>query len=115
MSAPVEIRGRRHATGVRSLKRSAPAIPDDPDDIAIAAPGNLRFPAKILIFRPRGFPSPEPTPPTGGPIWGDLRGKTLRCSPALDDPAAELARGANREAAGWYFHGNEVDLEINIL
>jgi hypothetical protein len=34
---------------------------------------------------------------------------------ALDDPKAELARWANRAAGGWYFHGNEYDLEINIL
>jgi len=26
---------------------------------------------------------------------------------ALEDPALELARRAKREAAGWYFHGNE--------
>jgi hypothetical protein len=75
----------------------------------------LRFSAKILIFRPRGFSSPEPAPPTGG-IWGDLRGKTFRCSyRALDDPEAELARQANRAAAGWYFRSNEANLEINIL
>jgi hypothetical protein len=34
---------------------------------------------------------------------------------ALDDPEAELARRAKRAAAGWYFHGNKADLEINIL
>jgi N6-adenosine-specific RNA methylase IME4 len=28
---------------------------------------------------------------------------------ALDDPAAERLRRAKREAAGWFFHGNEVE------
>jgi N6-adenosine-specific RNA methylase IME4 len=30
---------------------------------------------------------------------------------ALDDPADELARRAKRAAAGWYFWGNEVEVE----
>jgi hypothetical protein len=29
---------------------------------------------------------------------------------ALDDPEAECQRRAKREAAGWYFHGNEAEV-----
>jgi hypothetical protein len=40
-------------------------------DMAIAAPGNLRFPVKLLILRAGRVPSPEPpSPPRAARLGG---------------------------------------------
>jgi hypothetical protein len=56
---------RRFGKGVASSRVDRR---DDVEDVAIAEPGNLRFPAKNLIFSACGFPSPEPSPSPGVPV-----------------------------------------------